>query len=177
MKPMDSITCIHCRETKARSEFFRRGLRVCRSCKNRMAREKRARLNKTIRVDDFEQTCTDCGLNKPSKDFYRDSTKKRGVYTRCRVCVRISQATIRYGMTKEEVMMTLTTEKCDICSNGFKTTRDKCIDHDHGTGSVRGVLCRACNTGIGNFRDSPQLLERAILYLTGYILQGDESAS
>jgi hypothetical protein len=39
------------------------------------------------------------------------------------------------------------------------------IDHCHTTGAVRGTLCHQCNTALGNFKDSPELLRRAALYV------------
>ncbi len=39
------------------------------------------------------------------------------------------------------------------------------IDHDHSTGKVRGLLCSCCNTGIGMFKDNPDVLDRAAFYL------------
>jgi hypothetical protein len=39
------------------------------------------------------------------------------------------------------------------------------IDHCHETGKVRGLLCDACNTGIGRFSDQVDLLQKAIDYL------------
>lgn len=60
--------------------------------------------------------------------------------------------------------------KCAICKqeetrmhNG-KLTR-LCIDHCHSSGKVRGLLCHACNTAIGKFKDDVTLLNSAILYL------------
>lgn len=53
---------------------------------------------------------------------------------------------------------------CGICGqlpNGNRLA----IDHDHGTGEVRGLLCQQCNTGLGSFRDNLELLKRAIAYL------------
>jgi hypothetical protein len=40
------------------------------------------------------------------------------------------------------------------------------VDHQHSTGRVRGLLCARCNTGIGLFDESVDLMGRAIKYLT-----------
>ena len=40
-----------------------------------------------------------------------------------------------------------------------------CIDHDHTTGKVRGMLCHDCNTSLGKFRDNPDILRKAADYL------------
>jgi hypothetical protein len=53
---------------------------------------------------------------------------------------------------------------CDICG-GVPTGIGLCIDHDHETGMVRGLLCNGCNIGLGGFRDNPRLLIRAADYL------------
>lgn len=53
---------------------------------------------------------------------------------------------------------------CAICA----TPREPLglvIDHNHKTGKVRGLLCGACNTGIGLLKDSPDVLDAAIEYL------------
>lgn len=34
--------------------------------------------------------------------------------------------------------------KCGVCGTGL-TVREACLDHDHTTGHIRGVLCRNCN--------------------------------
>ena len=39
------------------------------------------------------------------------------------------------------------------------------IDHDHFTEEVRGLLCGACNKGLGMFKDNTEFLESAISYL------------
>jgi hypothetical protein len=56
--------------------------------------------------------------------------------------------------------------RCEIC--GRLEDDDcglLCIDHDHGSGAVRGLLCRKCNAAIGQMGDSVEMLERAIAYL------------
>ena len=39
------------------------------------------------------------------------------------------------------------------------------LDHDHDTGQLRGFLCVSCNQGLGQFREDPALLLRAVVYL------------
>jgi hypothetical protein len=49
----------------------------------------------------------------------------------------------------------------DTCATGYKLA----IDHCHTTGKVRGVLCQACNTALGSFKDDADIIRRAIAYL------------
>ena len=55
---------------------------------------------------------------------------------------------------------------CEICGKHSKTKyKSLHLDHDHANGKFRGWLCHSCNIGIGNFKDDPQLLLKAIGYL------------
>lgn len=42
-----------------------------------------------------------------------------------------------------------------------------CVDHNHSTLEIRKLLCRACNTGIAKFKESPLLLRAAADYCEG----------
>lgn len=61
---------------------------------------------------------------------------------------------------------------CAICG-GLNGKRRLSIDHDHACcpgertcgECVRGLLCDACNHGLGKFRDDPVLLRKATEYL------------
>ncbi len=76
----------------------------------------------------------------------------------------------KYGLTTEGALEVLTRQGgCAICQRplvglghrkGFAV-----VDHHHGTGEVRGLLCAHCNSGLGHFQDSPEIAERAAQYL------------
>jgi hypothetical protein len=70
----------------------------------------------------------------------------------------------RYGITSKdfETMLEKQNGACAVC----KKKKKLCVDHDHETGKVRGLLCRACNTAIGNLGDSHEGLLNAAQYLT-----------
>lgn len=55
--------------------------------------------------------------------------------------------------------------KCAICGNPPPEGKKLNIDHNHYTMVVRELLCGTCNTGLGMFKDSFELLEKAAVYL------------
>jgi len=59
--------------------------------------------------------------------------------------------------------------KCAICQVDMQPRGRKldaaAVDHNHATGEVRGLLCRACNHGIGCLKDNPDVLKSASEYL------------
>jgi hypothetical protein len=72
-----------------------------------------------------------------------------------------------YGLTKDQYLSLHESQegKCAICKTEPTTQRGLHVDHEHSTGSVRGLLCHNCNVGIGNFLEKVELLEEAIAYL------------
>jgi hypothetical protein len=85
--------------------------------------------------------------------------------------VRLAKASaharfVRTGCSPEMLEKLLREQNglCAICSKILKG-RDMCADHCHKTGVVRGLLCRTCNSGIGQLSDDPNRLERAAQYL------------
>jgi hypothetical protein len=72
-----------------------------------------------------------------------------------------------YGLTEEafQVLVEVQNNKCAICRQDLGEGMNRCVDHDHVTGRVRGLLCRTCNLGLGYFKDSVQNLQSAQEYL------------
>ena len=69
--------------------------------------------------------------------------------------------------------------KCAICGTEDPGTRNGekkafAVDHCHTTGKVRGLLCEACNTGIGKLKEDVEILQSAIRYLNSHNPKGCE---
>lgn len=138
--------------------------------------------------------CTRCGLVKKLGAFCRRSKSNDGLKPECRSCTadrnrawrlanpdrvkennrRWKQANkhtapsrgrkTKYGIEDSDYQVRLTEQggRCLICE---LVMDPPCVDHDHETGLVRGLLCRKCNSAIGLLNDSTDLLQSAIHYL------------
>jgi hypothetical protein len=70
----------------------------------------------------------------------------------------------KYNMSVEDYnkMYSAQDGKCAICKKEFTKLG---VDHDHGSGYIRGLLCHKCNSGIGFLEENLVFLEGAIQYL------------
>lgn len=139
--------------------------------------------------------CPICETRKPREAFGSLATVSSGLQNSCRECVngsaiadrkntepkklyhrgRKSVLKTRYGLTiaEYEAMIEAQGNGCAICQEPIKdwktgdglNARGACVDHDHESGAVRGILCVKCNSGLGQFRDDVSLLACAIVYL------------
>lgn len=73
----------------------------------------------------------------------------------------------RYGLTPEQVdeMLLAQGGRCAVCQTDNPGARTWHVDHCHGSGRIRGLLCGNCNRGLGLFADDPSVLRAAINYL------------
>ena len=117
-------------------------------------------------------------------EYYRKNSEKIKAYhveynARNTEKYREYKLKAKYGLTLSEFEMLW--EKCDgrcnICYEemekrtiGKRSIRMVCVDHDHSTGKVRGLLCDFCNKGIGMLMDDPKIVSKALSYL---IYKGD----
>lgn len=72
-----------------------------------------------------------------------------------------------YGLTEAEYQQIMLEQQgcCKICEKDFgQEAKRACVDHDHYTGIVRGLLCTQCNTRLG-------WLEKNIYRLLPYLQQ------
>lgn len=97
-------------------------------------------------------------------------SKRRDYYSNNKDTHRNTVLLSTYGISLEEYNQILSKQgnACAICKLRCSTGRNLCVDHDHSSGVVRGLLCLNCNRGIGNMRDDPTLLTRAANYIKKY---------
>lgn len=79
----------------------------------------------------------------------------------------------KFGITEAEYRERLAQQggRCAICGSDdprSKRTRLFCVDHDHSTGKVRGLLCVSCNAMLGAINDSVERLQAGIEYLRAH---------
>jgi Recombination endonuclease VII len=131
--------------------------------------------------------CSTCKEEKLFAEFNKSRNQKFGLHNQCRDCTKLwkpnSEALKKArkktrewnrlkttGFSPEDFQEKLAKQGgvCAICGTDNPGKLDFCADHDHKTGDKRGVLCRKCNTGLGHFNDDPEIIAKAIKYLTHY---------
>jgi hypothetical protein len=72
----------------------------------------------------------------------------------------------KYGLDPQsyQAMLEVQGSRCSICDIFFGEAV-VCVDHDHTTGKIRGLLCQKCNVLLGLVHDKIEILTRAIQYL------------
>ena len=84
----------------------------------------------------------------------------------------------KYNLTQQEYNIKLTNQKhqCAICGKEAKNNirggklDPLHIDHCHITNKIRDLLCHQCNSGLGQFKDSIENLQKAIDYLRKHMI-------
>ena len=80
----------------------------------------------------------------------------------------------RYGITEDSfnAILELQGSKCAICTEPLcldytNSAMRACVDHDHITKEIRGILCARCNSALGHLQDRPGYCVAAANYLLG----------
>ena len=135
------------------------------------------------------KTCYVCKETKPLGEFGSNSSRKDGKQSYCKACCKGEQTKWYYqrkfGITLEErdEMLRKQNGKCAICDeditfqdNMRKNTKRGTaqIDHCHGKGHIRGILCGPCNNGLGCFRDDLFSISKAFEYIQNDLNTGKD---
>jgi hypothetical protein len=127
----------------------------------------------------LSKECTRCKESKllTAEFFPLHNRTKSGFDSWCRSCRSNYRNEIRRGnyrsMINDDDLKHLieSTKECIICGSEESLV----VDHCHKTNIIRGMLCNHCNRGLGHFKDDPELLEFARIYLINYSNDTSES--
>lgn len=131
--------------------------------------------------------CRTCEEWRPETAFASSAGKGDGLQSRCRSCnariyrgraelVRDKMRAQRFGVTREQFDALLESQggRCAICKSEDPGISHWHMDHDHACcpnsdktcgNCNRGILCSACNMGLGLLRDDTGILLSAVAYL------------
>lgn len=136
------------------------------------------------------KTCIKCRKERPEEDFYLHRKTGSWRIGKCKDCTvaesvqwrrdnperanrtrRMGELKRKYGITSEEYENLEKAQNgvCAICGKpqNVKYGRSPflCVDHDHTTGKIRGLLCYPCNLVVGNCLEDSRILEKTMIYL------------
>jgi hypothetical protein len=116
----------------------------------------------TTRKPEHRVNCSRCNKIKTEEEV-----KCNGWTFECKDCRIVTKNIYKYKITRKESERLYNIVNCKICNVKFteKGGRRRVIDHCHHTNKVRGSICRNCNTGLGMFNDSINLMNKAVEYL------------
>lgn len=146
-------TCCRCKIEKCESEFRRRIYK-----------------NGTIGLRSYCKPCQQAERDAYRASSPKDNDRNKAYNKRNATKIRGSKLAKKYWphLTWEQAIQEwdrLFSEQnghCAMCPNTARLH----VDHDHNTNVVRGLLCYNCNNGIGRLKDSMDILNSAMKYLS-----------
>lgn len=132
--------------------------RSCTRCKQEKTEENYRLLRQS--ASGIDTICAEC-RREQDRDRYKRDREKRKYQSRW------GSFKFKFGLKRSdwELLLLGQNGKCPICREAFQDSADICVDHDHVSKKVRGLLCRKCNMGIGLFGENTSSLRRAADYL------------
>jgi hypothetical protein len=119
----------------------------------------------------LHRICCRCKIRLPKTEFYKNRLCRGGLDVRCIACDKDYRLHIRSGITRivyEEILASQG-GRCAICRTDTPNMRSPkslfCVDHDHKTRLIRGLVCNRCNLVIGIIGEDAEALSRASDYL------------
>ena len=163
---MDSKRCRDCGEVKPVGDFYRHagcsdGLRPeCKVC-NLAEKARRHRANPDAARERTRQWQQD----NPQR--YAENRERWRASGRKAISNRRSYLKRKYGITLEQYDAMLEAQGgcCAICRRPPRDDISLHVDHHHGSGRLRGLLCFSCNVTVGHMREERDRLGAIADYL------------
>lgn len=119
--------------------------------------------------------CPACKKELPLSEFHKTKHKKLGVVSRCKKCRKqykyeyILHGKFNITMNEYNKMLEEQNGVCGICKKKIEDVSKRrkylCVDHDHNSMKLRGLLCPQCNKAIGTIDENIDTLKNMISYI------------
>lgn len=141
---------------------------ICSICGHTRVRIREGRSNECMTVRNANRGVGDPEKRKASKarahaKSWADPAKRLAMLAK-KAAARSGKGFEEFDVADYELLLHRQGGRCAICLSA-EASKALAIDHDHATGTVRGLLCAVCNTTLGRFRDDAERFERAASYL------------
>jgi hypothetical protein len=136
----------------------------CKDCNTEMNEDNRAWKVKGV---SFHNRCRDC-WNKHQNEYQSERRRDSKVFKDKRVHSGWEYTLkSKYGLTEEQYIEMFNSQGgvCAICKFPCVSGDKLCVDHNHTTGEVRGLLCRSCNLAVAAVGESEVLIYSLLYYI------------
>jgi ribosomal protein L40E len=163
--------CIRCKELKPISEFGLHNIQknqhrnFCKQCQKEWDSKYKTSTEGKQKIDEWREKNQEKII--AYRELYKTDPRKKEKMRNYGRKNTLKQ----FGLTQEDYDKILQSQNghCAICGNGTNGNKKNfCVDHDHETGKVRGLLCHNCNVSVGLMKESPLLLRKAAEYLESF---------
>lgn len=144
-------------------------MKLCPNCK--AVKEDKEFHTRSDRSGQLQSSCKLCAHKRSRKWAVEHYSRRLEIQRKSAEKLRFSGRDKRedarlkrdFGITLEffDEMLLAQGGQCAICQKESKL----CVDHNHETGKVRGLLCAGCNQALGLLKDSPSSARSAAEYL------------
>ena len=131
------------------------------------------------------KTCNKCEKLLPLTEYHKGKNRRNGIHSNCRTCCNIQthkwhlkispeqrhdiHLKRNYGISLVQYKSLLRKQanRCAICKQIVRNNK-LCVDHNHKTKAVRGLLCNKCNQALGLLQEKILNCKNMISYLKKY---------
>lgn len=161
--------CTRCGQEKPENDFYVRQS-ICKSCSVERAADWAADNPDKVRTSKLKYAAVHKEANRirarewARKNKDQVNAKRRAAYDPD--VSRYKMLKYRYGLSREDYDQMLHKQhySCAACGTALLDSASIHVDHCHRTGQVRALLCRRCNTCLGQFGEDGGLIRKLAEY-------------
>jgi len=146
---MKNQICTSCNKLKEIKSFEHQKNR-----KNPRKKCKKCRISERVYTDEQRESRKKYALEQRNNPAYFEKYKNSSL-----------QRNYNINLSDYKKMLKNQKERCAICKNKFKSSKNTHVDHNHNTLKVRELLCSGCNAGIGLLKENIKTLKSAVEYI------------